>query len=34
MIEAIAKAVISIFLWLFVAKVVLYFGKQIWKDED
>lgn len=32
MLEFIAKVVMSLFLWLLVAKVFLYFGKKIFKD--
>lgn len=32
--EFLAKTIISIVLWLFVARVFLYFGKKIFKDED
>jgi hypothetical protein len=32
--EFLAKVVISIVLWLLVARVFLYFGKKIFKDEE
>jgi hypothetical protein len=32
MIEVVLKVVISIVLWLVVARVFLYFGKKIFKD--
>ena len=32
MIEVLLKVVISVVLWLVVAKVFLYFGKKIFKD--
>ena len=34
MIEVLLKVVISVVLWLVVAKVFLYFGKKIFKDQD
>ena len=34
MIEVLLKVVISIVLWLVVARVFLYFGKKIFKDYD
>lgn len=30
--EFLAKAFISIVLWVLVARVFMYFGKKIWKD--
>ena len=34
MIEVLLKVVISVVLWLVVARVFLYFGKKIFKDQD